>query len=104
MIYSPSIKTVQVYKEGFEMSSPVIMLHSGERVLISFDDLSDELKRYRFTIVHCTSDWMMTKNVSPSEYMDGYHEDNINTFSYSFNTTVQYIHYQAFFPTAGMTP
>ena len=50
--YDPSIKTIQVFKDGFELAPPLIQLNSTESISIQFDDLDPELKRYKFTILH----------------------------------------------------
>lgn len=102
--YDPSVKTIQVYKEGFELASPIIQLNSTERLVISFDDLDPEIKRYKFTILHCESDWQISAELLPSDFIDGYREENIDQFEYSYNTTVKYTHFKAAFPTENMRP
>jgi len=104
VIYKSNIRTVQLYKEGFELSSPVITLNSTEKVKLSFDDLDGGNKRYRFTIQHCEADWTTSTGVSASDYIDGYREENIDDYAYSYNTTVIYTHYTALFPTRSMRP
>jgi hypothetical protein len=99
IVYKPYIKTVLLYKYGFEMSAPVIMINSGEKLQLSFDDLGEEMKRYRFTIIHCESDWSTSAELSVSDYIDGFREDIISDFAYSSNTTVPYTHYTLLFPT-----
>ena len=102
--YSPSVKTIQVFKEGFEMSPPVIQLNSNERVQLCFDDLDPDIKPYRYTIIHCESDWSTSSGISASDFLSGNREENIDQYAYSFNTTVKYIHYKAVFPTDNMKP
>jgi hypothetical protein len=99
MVYKSSIKTVLLYKSGFEMSAPVIMLNSGEKLQLSFDDLDEELKNYKFTVIHCEADWSTSVNLTASDYIDGFREDMISQFAYSYNTTVPYTHYSLLFPT-----
>jgi len=99
IIYKSSIKTVLLYKSGFEMSAPVIMLNSGEKLQLSFDNLDENLKRYKFTITHCRADWSTSSEMMVSEYIVGFREDIIDQFTYSYNTTVPYIHYSLLFPT-----
>ena len=102
--YYPSIKSIQAFKEGFELSPPIIRLNSTERIQVAFDDLDPDLKRYKFTIIHCESDWKTSGELSPSDYISGYREENIDQNAYSYNTTVKYIHYTIAFPTANMQP
>jgi hypothetical protein len=102
--YSSSVKTIQVFKEGFELSPPVIQLYSTERISIQFDDLDPYIKRYKFTIVHCGADWQTSTDLIVSDYIDGFREENIDQYEYSYNTTVKYTHFMATFPTSNMRP
>ncbi|MCX6305886.1 MAG: DUF5103 domain-containing protein [Bacteroidetes bacterium] len=102
--YDPSIKTIQVFKEGFELSPPVIMLNSTDKLSVQFDDLDPDLKRYKYTIVHCEADWQVSADLTVAEYIEGYREENIDQYEYSYNTTVRYTHFTALFPTANMRP
>ena len=102
--YSPTIKTIQVFKDGFELSQPIIQLNTTEKISIQFDDLDPDIKRYKFTILHCEADWQTSADLSVAEYIDGYREENIDQYAYSYNTTVQYIHFSAKFPTDNMHP
>ncbi len=97
-IYLPTIKTVQLHDRDFELSLPVIRLFSEDKLKLSFDDLDTELKDLSYTIIHCDASWQPS-NISQSEYIDGYSEDIISEYSYSFNTLVRYLHYNLVFPT-----
>lgn len=97
-IYKPTIKTVQLHDKDFELSMPVIRLFTDDKLKLSFDDLDTDLKELSYTIIHCDATWQPT-NISPSEYIDGYSEDVISEYNYSFNTLVRYIHYNLVFPT-----
>ncbi len=104
VVYSASIKTVQLFKEGVDMSAPLIQLNSTERLQLSFDDLDGDIKRYKYTVIHCEADWSTSKDLTPIEYIDGFREENIEQSDYSYNTTVKYTHFTAFFPTVSMRP
>ena len=52
-----NIKTVQLFKSGWEMSLPVIQLKTEDKLELDFDDVSDKAKRYFYTIIHCNADW-----------------------------------------------
>jgi hypothetical protein len=101
-VYRSSIHTVLLYKEGFEMSAPVMALGTGERLKLSFDDINADLERYRFTVVHCESDWTTSAELTPSDYLDGFQDDGIDDFGYSYNTTTHYTHYSLVFPTPSL--
>ncbi len=96
-VYRETIQTVLLYKTGFELSPPIIQLFSGDRLTLSFDDLDDTYKQYRFTVVHCDAYWNKSE-LQQMEYLNGYFDDFINDYKYSLNTTVPYINYKASFP------
>lgn len=96
-VYKSGIKTVLLYKEGFEMSAPIVALNSGERLVLSFDDLSGEYTKYEYTIVHCDADWNPS-DLMPNEYLESFTDDFIDHFEYSLNTMQPYMHYQKVIP------
>jgi hypothetical protein len=102
--YDPAIKTIQVYREGIDFSQPVIQLNSDERLAIHFDDLGAEPGRFKFTVLHCTADWGRSSDLNVADFIDGYREENIDQYNYSYNTTVKYTHYQTTFPSTNMRP
>jgi hypothetical protein len=96
--YRKNIKTVLLYKAGFELSPPMIGLNSGEKIVLYFDDLDAEYKSYYYTLVHCDAYWN-TSGISPIEYIEGFTEDEIDDYRFSYNTTIPYINYHLEFPT-----
>lgn len=102
--YNTSVKTIQVFNQDAELSPPVIQLNSTERLLVQFDDLDPDIKRYKFTILHCEADWSTSADLLVSDYIDGYSEENIDQYEYSYNTTVRYTHFRTTFPTDNMRP
>lgn len=100
-IYKPNIKTVRLYDENFELSQPIISLGAQTKLKISFDDLEADLKNYYFTIVHCDAAWQPS-DLMPAEYIDGFPENPITDYRYSFNTMQRYTHYNTYFPTDNM--
>jgi hypothetical protein len=101
-VYLPGIKTVLLFKNGFEMSVPVMNITNGEKLKLSFDDLNQDLKRFRFTVRHCESDWSTSSELRPSDYIDGFLDDAIDDFGYSYNTTTNFTHYSLVFPTSNL--
>jgi hypothetical protein len=103
-VFRDNIRTVLMYKAGFEMSYPVMSLNSGEGVVLSFDDLDADLKHYRFTILHCEADWSLSVDLTETDFISGYREDEITGYAYSYNTLVHFTHYSLKFPTENMRP
>jgi len=96
-IFNSKIKTVQLYKEGWNLSYPVIKLNSTEKLILHFDLLDDQAETYYYTFVHCNKDWQKS-DIFQNDYLDGYAENPIADYETSFNTTVGYFHYKFSFP------
>jgi len=99
--YDPNIQTVLLHEAGIQLSDPIIVLGQGKKLQLSFDDLSDDAYIFRYTLIHCTSDWKTTE-LEQIEYLDGYFEDEIFDYKFSLNAVPQYIHYNLVFPSADM--
>jgi len=95
--YMPNIRTVQFHIRNVPLSLPVIALNGGEQLQLSFDDLVSDYQDYTYTVIHCDRNWKPT-DVPPTEYIDGFLEENIMNYEFSFNTVQKYIHYSFSFP------
>ena len=100
---NPNIKTVLCHKKEDELSLAIINLSSDDKLLISFDDLDGDRKNYSYTIIHCNSDWTPS-DLMQSEYIDGFTEQPISDYEFSFNTIQKYTHYKFEFPGANIKP
>ncbi len=100
---NPNIKTVLCHKKEDELSLAIINLASDDKLLISFDDLDGDRKNYSYTIIHCNSDWTPS-DLMQSEYIDGFTEQAISDYEFSFNTIQKYTHYKFEFPGANIKP
>ena len=98
-----NIKTVLCHQLQDALSLPIINLKSDEKLLISFDDLDADVKDYYYTINHCNADWAAS-DLMQSEYINGFTEERIIDYGFSFNTIQKYTHYQFEFPTLDMKP
>jgi hypothetical protein len=103
IIYKDNIKTVLLYKNSFEFSQPIITLFTNEKLKLSFDDLIDVVKTYKYTLIHCDANWE-TSEIQQNEYIEGFTEDFIEDYKFSFNTIIPYIHYELIFPTQYLKP
>ncbi|MBA3704555.1 MAG: DUF5103 domain-containing protein [Bacteroidetes bacterium] len=96
-VYKKYIKTVQLHDETFELSQPILNLESEEHLKLSFDDLEADLKNYTYTLIHCNANWEPS-GLLPAEYIDGFADNNITDYRYSFNTLQKFTHYNVVFP------
>jgi hypothetical protein len=91
------IKTVQLYKEGWNLSYPIIKLDNDDKLILQFDLLDNNKETFYYTFIHCDKDWKKS-DIFSSEYLKGFPENPIEDVKPSFNTTVSYFHYTLSFP------
>ena len=92
-----NIKTVQAYRNGFELSNPIMGLNENMTLVFKFDDLSEGVKDYYYTVIHCDADWNESF-ISQDEYIDGFIENPVDDYAMSFNTTFNYVNYRIELP------
>jgi len=95
--YASNIKTVQFHIRNVPLSLPVIGLANGEQLQLAFDDLNAEYQDYTYTVIHCDRNWEPS-DIPPTEYINGFMEENIMNYDFSFNTVQDFLHYSFTFP------
>jgi hypothetical protein len=60
--------------------------------------VAEEVKDYYYTIIHCNADWTPTANLTEMDYIDGFSNDRIRDYEFSYNTLVNYVHYDVMLP------
>ena len=96
-IFDSRIRTVQLYREGWNLSYPVINLNNQEKLVLNFDLLDNNPEAYYYTLIHCDKDWNESQ-IFTTDYLTGFFEDQIEDYRPSFNTKVYYYHYRIFIP------
>jgi len=96
-IFTDKIKTVQLFKEGWTLSYPVMKLKSSDKLILQFDLMGSDAETYYYSFIHCDKDWKKS-GIYPADYLEGFPEDQIEEYKSSFNTTVSYFHYKLSFP------
>jgi len=96
-IFRKEIRTVLFFREGWEFSLPVLELGTDQRLILKFDELSEGVTSFVYTITHCDAEWYQSRIV-PSEYMEGFAENPLTDFASSANTTVKFTNYQLKLP------
>lgn len=102
-VYKSNIKTVIFERDGFPLSDPVLVLNGGEKLKLSFDDLDADYKNYSYTFEHCDA-WWKPSDIIPSEFLEGFSDDRITDYSYSFNTIQRFTHYNLYLPKNQLKP
>lgn len=104
MNYREDVKSVLFHPKDFDFNKPVINLNNMvEKLHLQFDVLVDDAPFLYYTFIHCTNDWQPS-DLQQNEYIAGYFQDDIDNFTFSFNTYINYVHYDLIFPTPDMMP
>lgn len=96
-VFDTHLKSVQIRRSGAELSDPTIKLGSGEMLQITFDDLLETQRLFKYKVIHCDADWV-PDNLPNSFYIEGSDEGYIELTGESFNTLTFYKHYEFQFP------
>jgi hypothetical protein len=96
-VYRESIRTVLMHREGWELTPPIILYKSDERLFLSFDDLDGDYKVWQYTVVHCDAAWNPT-DLWQNEYLEGFTDDYVRDYRFSFNTIQPFTHYRITIP------
>jgi len=96
-VYVEDIRTVQLFREGWNLSYPVLKLAGSDKLVLHFDLLKERPGTFYYTFIHCTKDWFKT-DIFQTDYLEGFSDNEIEDYKSSFNTSVSYIHYTLTFP------
>ena len=100
-----SIRSVQILLNDEWNCTPVLALNGSDHLTVSFDDLAEEYRRYRYRIVHCDFDWQPTTTLFDSDYLRGETSSQpIDDWEESLNTTQLFVHYSFTFPNGRVRP
>lgn len=109
--FDPTVRTLQVKfaDDNLVLQRPFLSLKNGivdgseddNTLLISFDQLSHDVKQYSYTIKHLNYDWTLS-DISSYEYIEGFTNADIIDYEHSTNTQQEYIHYWFTFPNQDM--
>lgn len=101
LVFGQNIQSIQLFNPQTNDETPVIRL--GERLVLSFDDLTNSSQIYRYTIKHYDRNWN-DDNLFFTEFATGSLNGLLDQFQYSFNTLQAYTHYRLTFPNDRMQP
>jgi hypothetical protein len=86
-----NIKSVKIHKLGWELSEPLIELNSYDKLLLTFDNVSERPSSYSYSVVHCDSNWEPS-SLFLNDYIDGFEINEIRDYSFSSGTIQSYMH------------
>ena len=102
-IFKNTIYSVTIKDEESQSTFPLIHLNDGKQLTLRFDDITNEIKDYSYTLIHCNDQWERSE-IPPNDYLEGFEEEQITTYDYSSNTAIDYIHYSISFPNSNIRP
>ena len=102
-VYREEIKSVQLFREGNELSNPVYELGGEAQLVLKFDDLAEDAKNYSYTLIHCDANWNESY-IQQNEYLTGFPDNPVTDYALSFNTTVKFVNYQLRIPNEECSP
>lgn len=92
-VYGEQIKSVQCMINGIITALPVMRLNSADKLVIQFDDLSEEEdNEFYYKIIHCSKDWEPS-SIQEIEFVDGFAEERIRDWQLSIGTKKIFTHY-----------
>ena len=81
-----NIHTALIRNVENHLLDPIIKLHSNDVLKLSFDELGNNATNYIYSFIHCDSEWKKS-DLLPTEYIEGFTENYIENFSFSFNVS-----------------
>jgi hypothetical protein len=94
---SDEVGIVELFREGYTLSFPAIEIFGGDNLELRFDVFSIDREILFYEVILCDYNWSPV-DISPFDYIEGFHENTFDPFSVSINTTVEYMHYRLKLP------
>jgi hypothetical protein len=91
-----SVRTIQLYQGSSERALPVLSLGDGGQLTLEFDVLRARSQPLSITFYHADRTWQ--RDLSPSQYLSSFQNDNLVDYEPSRGTQIPYVHYTYRFP------
>ncbi|MBR6437906.1 MAG: DUF5103 domain-containing protein [Bacteroidales bacterium] len=102
--YKEEVRTVLLHPKGADLEKPVIYMYNmKEKLHLQFDVLVDDAPYLYYTFIHCDNNWQPS-DLQKNDYIKGFFQDEIDQFTFSLNTFMNYVHYDLVFPKPDMMP
>ena len=97
-VYDENIKSVQLFRKGWNEAFPVINLNEyADQLHLTFDDLNDNLRNLGYTFIHCSSEWEPS-DLMKIEYLDGIEDNTVEKYGFSSTLYQPFVKYDLSFP------
>lgn len=92
------LKTVKLQRTDLSLTQPIILLGSSDQLILRWDDLRPgSSANYTYTFKHCNQNWKQS-GLTNFDYLDGFEENTVDEYAFSFATHQSYTHYSVQFP------
>lgn len=93
---SEDVRTIQLYRGEDERQLPVTSLQGGDPLTLEFDLMEKQGRPLSISFHHADRRWQ--RDLSASEAMESFQDDNLVDYRASRGTDVPYVHYTYRFP------
>lgn len=97
------IQSIQLERQGDPSAPPVIRLNSGDHLVLSFDEMSNESRLFTVKITHHNRNWGRSSLI-PIDYLASGSQDQISDGRASNVQNPSYMHYTYQFPNNTLSP
>ena len=101
-IYSNKVKSVLLTPAESLIDFPLIPLNSNQFLRLQFDELQLNAKDLMYSFTHCNANWSVS-DLHSSEFLNGFADNYIYDYDFSFTTKQSYVHYDLGFPNNDFT-
>lgn len=99
------VRTLRCEVNGQLTALPLLTLHQGAPMVVSFDQMSHDNLRFFYRVEHCDFNWKTTEGLFTTEFLESNQTDVlIENHTESRNTSTLYTHYSFAFPNAEVRP
>ncbi|MFV0484226.1 MAG: type IX secretion system plug protein domain-containing protein [Bacteroidales bacterium] len=96
-ILNNGVESIRCFRDGYELTNPMLNLNSNERLVFQFDNLGEQPSGLNYKIVHCDRSWQKS-NIPYSDYIEGSDYEPIYDYEQSVSTLTDYVHYEVTIP------
>ena len=97
-IFDQNVRTLTLAVNDDPTLPPYLPFGGRQHLVIEWDEMSHNYKRYVYHIDHCDWDWQPTDGIFESDFLEGLNDQLIEDYEKSFNTTQIYTHYRLRIP------
>ncbi|WP_445664764.1 type IX secretion system plug protein [Fodinibius sp. AD559] len=97
------IQSIHLHPKGQPGQAPIMELNTTQKLLLSFDYLGTQNRRFRVTVDHYDKNWNRS-GIGPNTYLDSFSATTIQSSKISFVQRPSYHHVEFSFPNNELQP